>query len=134
MTSRDGTDLRGRLGSQVVVALRMLLALAVLCGLACDELRATVQERAAAYRRVNGLAQAAKVAVDAVTASGSGLDPHISVANARLQAPRVARELGLPLAEVVRLVERHTEDHLLGEPAVNVLQLNLAVRELDATR
>jgi potassium-transporting ATPase KdpC subunit len=69
-----------------------------------------------------------------VTASGSGLDPHISVANARLQAPRVARELGLPLAEVVRLVERHTEHHLLGEPAINVLRLNLAARDLEATR
>ena len=59
------------------------------------DLLAAVKERVADYREENGLAKDAKVPVDAVTASGSGLDPHISIANARLQAPRVARERDL---------------------------------------
>jgi K+-transporting ATPase ATPase C chain len=67
---------------------------------------------------------------DAVTASGSGLDPDISTAYARLQAPRVARVRGLPIAQVTTLVKKYTSDRTLGfigEPAVNVLQLNLAL-------
>lgn len=70
---------------------------------------------------------------DAVTASGSGLDPDISVAYADLQAPRVARDRDLPLAAVMRLVEKYTSGRSLGfmgEPAVNVLQLNLALDQL----
>jgi K+-transporting ATPase ATPase C chain len=94
-----------------------------------DLLRA-VGERATAYRELNGLAADAKVPVDAVTASASGLDPHISVANARLQAPRVARERGLSSERVEALVDAHTQPRslgLLGEKAVNVLELNLAL-------
>ena len=72
----------------------------------------------------------APVPVDLVTASGSGLDPDISPAAARYQAPRVARERGLPLGEVNALIDRQTQQPLwglLGEPRVNVLQLNLAL-------
>lgn len=72
----------------------------------------------------------AVVPADAVTASGSGLDPHISPAYAELQAPRVARERGLPLERVRRLIEENTAGRSLGfmgEPGVNVLQLNLAL-------
>ncbi len=71
--------------------------------------------------------------VDAVTASGSGLDPHISIANARLQAARVADERGISVATVNRLIDDHTTDRafgILGEKAVNVLELNLALDEV----
>ena len=94
------------------------------------ELLDTVAERVTAYRTVNGLAEDATVPVDAVTASGSGLDPQISVANARLQAARVADARGLSVAEVDALIDEHTQGRslgFLGEPGVNVLQLNLAL-------
>lgn len=68
------------------------------------------------------------IPADAVTASGSGLDPHISPSNARAQAARVARANGVPLQEVQQLIDRHTEGRFLGvfgEPRVNVLALNL---------
>jgi potassium-transporting ATPase KdpC subunit len=94
------------------------------------DLLAAVRQRVADYRKENGLASTAKVPVDAVTASGSGLDPHISIANARLQAPRVARVRRLPLAQVNKLIDDHTDGRslgFLGEPGVNVLELNVAL-------
>ncbi len=97
------------------------------------ELISSIHERAVDYRRLNGLPSDASVPVDAVTASASGLDPAISPENARLQALRVARVRSLPLARVLKLVEEHTEGRslgFLGEPAVNVLELNLALDKL----
>ena len=97
-----------------------------------EDLLATVEERIAEYRDVNGLADDALVPVDAVTASGSGVDPLISVANARLQAERVADERGLSTDEVLDLVDDHTTGRalgFLGETGVNVLELNMALDE-----
>jgi len=70
------------------------------------------------------------IPVDLVTASASGLDPHISVAAANYQAGRVARVRNLPLAQIQTLIEQHSEGRLLGfigEPRVNVFELNLAL-------
>jgi potassium-transporting ATPase KdpC subunit len=97
------------------------------------DLLQAVSDRVAAYREENGLSADALVPVDAVTASGSGLDPHISVANARLQIARVAQERGLDVSAVATLVKKYTDDRqflVLGEPGVNVVELNLA---LDST-
>jgi potassium-transporting ATPase KdpC subunit len=89
-----------------------------------------IRDLAAAYRLENGLAEDAPVPADAVTRSASGLDPHISPANAALQAARVAKSRGVT-EEVVRgLIRENTRGRqlgILGEPRVNVLQLNLAL-------
>jgi K+-transporting ATPase ATPase C chain len=93
---------------------------------------ATVADRVAAYRDANGLSDDVPVPVDAVTTSGSGLDPHISIANARIQSRRVAEARGVAVDEVLVLVEDNTEGRslgFLGESGVNVLELNL---DLDA--
>ena len=81
--------------------------------------------------------QTAVIPVDLVTASGSGLDPHISVAAAQWQAPRVARSRNLSDAQVGELIARHTDGRqlaVLGEPRVNVLELNLALDNLASAR
>lgn len=89
-----------------------------------------IKERVAAYRATNGMAETQEVPADAVTASASGLDPHVSPANAALQANRVARARNLPVEKVRELIEAHTDKPdlgILGEPRVNVLRLNLAL-------
>lgn len=98
------------------------------------DLLATVKERVATYRKENRLDRDTPVPVDAVTASGSGLDPHVSVANARLQAPRVAMTRSLDRSRVLDLIGRYTEGRslgFLGEEGVNVLRLNLALDKLE---
>jgi len=95
----------------------------------------TVPERTLGYRQLNNLDASVKVPVDAVTGSGSGLDPDISVANADLQAARVASARKLPVSTVMALVKRHTNNPqwgFLGETTVNVLDLNLALDALHA--
>ena len=90
----------------------------------------TVRQRVDDYRSENNLAPDAMVPADAVTASASGLDPHISVQNALLQAPRVAGARGLGEDIVLTQINLHTEGRdlgVLGEPRVNVLMLNLAL-------
>lgn len=97
-----------------------------------EQLLVDVEERVAAYRETNGLSGDVEVPVDAVTSSASGLDPHISIANAELQAPRVAEARGLDAEDVMALVDEHTDERaigILGEPGVNVLDLNLALDE-----
>lgn len=92
-------------------------------------LEAAVKARVEALRAADP-GNTAPVPVDLVTASASGLDPHISMAAARYQAPRVARERGLSVKDVQRLIEDHAEPtdlRVLGEPRVNVLKLNLAL-------
>jgi potassium-transporting ATPase KdpC subunit len=93
-----------------------------------------VRERVAAYRVENHLTPDIPIPADAVTASGSGLDPHISLKNAALQAPRVAAARGINPDRIERLIETCTESPdlgFLGEPRVNVLRLNL---DLDAVK
>jgi len=90
----------------------------------------TVADCAKASPTENGLPAGTPVPVDAVTASASGLDPAISVANADLQAPRVARARSMTVEQVLTLVKAHTAGRplgILGEPSVNVLELNLAL-------
>lgn len=92
-----------------------------------------VGEDAARIREENGLAPDAQLPVDAVTASASGLDPHISPAYAELQVPRVAGARGMTDEAVRKLVDKYTDGStlaVLGEPRVNVLLLNLALDRL----
>lgn len=98
-----------------------------------DETFVGFRELAQRYREENGLTEGTVIPADAATRSGSGLDPDISPANARLQAARVAKARGLGEERVQQLVAQHTSARFLGisgEPRVNVLQLNLALDAL----
>ena len=95
-----------------------------------DESFAGIKQLAATYRTENGLSPTAPLPADAVTRSASGLDPQISPENALLQAPRVAKSRGLSLDAVKDLIAQNTQNRafgVLGEPGVNVLELNLAL-------
>lgn len=99
-----------------------------------DESYAGIPQLAEAYRKENGLTKDAAVPADAVTRSASGLDPHISPENAALQVPRVAKARSMSEEQVRQILAQHTEGRqfgLLGEPRVNVVELNLA---LDAVK
>ena len=96
------------------------------------DLVAAIGDRAAAIEELDGV-DPAEIPADALTASASGLDPHISPEYARLQIARVAEARGLPLAQVRDLVESHVQSRdvgFLGEPTVNVLELNIALAAL----
>jgi len=100
-----------------------------------QKLNDTIKERLESYRKENGIKETDSVPADAVTASGSGLDPHISVRNAELQIPRVAKARGLREEQLRGLIEQHTDSRdlgVLGDPGVNVLTLNLALDSLAA--
>lgn len=95
-----------------------------------DESYVGVKQLAAAYRVENGLGADVVIPADAVTRSASGLDPHISVANARLQTSRVANARGMQLDEVRKLIEENTDARfvgIFGDPGVNVLLLNMSL-------
>jgi K+-transporting ATPase ATPase C chain len=97
-----------------------------------DESFAGIVQRVAAFREANGLGESVEIPADAVTASASGLDPHLSPATARLQVGRVAAARGVPEEEIRELVDDHTESAFLGfigQDRVNVLKLNLALDE-----
>jgi K+-transporting ATPase ATPase C chain len=98
-----------------------------------QKLKDAIQDRITAYRAENGLSETEAVPADAVTASGSGLDPHISLQNAELQIPRVVKARGVAEERVRELIRQNTNGRdfgVFGEPGVNVLQLNRALDQL----
>ena len=99
-------------------------------GATSQALHDAVKQRVADYRKANHLPDSQVVPADAVTASGSGLDPHISLKNARLQLPRVAKARGMSEDNLKKLVDHYTDGRdfgILGEPGVNIVKLNLAL-------
>jgi K+-transporting ATPase ATPase C chain len=95
-----------------------------------QKLNDSIAQNVASYRDQNGLGTNVEVPADAVTASGSGLDPHISVRNAELQVARVAKARGMDADKIRTLVKQNTDAAslgMLGDSGVNVLQLNLAL-------
>jgi K+-transporting ATPase ATPase C chain len=99
-------------------------------GATSQALHDAVQQRISDYRKANNLAADAPVPADAVEASGSGLDPHISIKNALLQLPRVAKARNMSEDDLKKLVDQYTDGRdfgILGEPGVNIVKLNLAL-------
>src|ERR1700722_8415808 len=99
-----------------------------------QKLNDAIKDRIADYRKKNNLKDSDPIPADAVTASGSGLDPHISLKNAELQVSRVAKARGLPIDKIKELIKQNTDAPdfgVLGDAGVNVLKLNLA---LDQTK
>jgi K+-transporting ATPase ATPase C chain len=99
-------------------------------GATSQALHDAVKQRVADYRKANGLSDSQLVPGDAVTASGSGLDPHISVKNALLQLPRVAKARSMSEDDLKKLVDQCTDGRdfgILGEPGVNIIKLNLTL-------
>lgn len=99
-------------------------------GATSQSLHDAVQQRISDYRKANNLPGSQPVPADAVTESASGLDPHISIQNALLQLPRVAKARAMNEADLKTLVDRYTDGRglgILGEPGVNVIKLNLAL-------
>jgi K+-transporting ATPase ATPase C chain len=93
-------------------------------------LRDAVKQRVADYRKANNLPDTQPVPADAVEASGSGLDPHISLKNAALQLPRVAKARNMSEDDLKKLVNQYTDGPdlgIFGEPGVNIIKLNLAL-------
>jgi K+-transporting ATPase ATPase C chain len=99
-------------------------------GALSQTLHDNVKQRVADYRKANNLGDTQLVPADAVTASGSGLDPHISVKNALIQLPRVAKARGMSEGDVKALMEKYTDGPdlgILGDAGVNIVKLNLAL-------
>jgi K+-transporting ATPase ATPase C chain len=99
-------------------------------GATSQALHDAVQQRVTDYRKANNLPDTQLVPADAVTASGSGLDPHISVKNALIQLPRVAKARNMSEDDLKKLVDLYTDGRdfgILGEPGVNIVKLNLAL-------
>jgi potassium-transporting ATPase KdpC subunit len=95
-----------------------------------QSLHDAVKQRVADYRKANDLPDTQLVPADAVEASASGLDPHISIKNALLQLPRVAKARGMSEDDLKQLVAKYTDGRdfgILGDPGVNVVKLNLAL-------
>ncbi|MHB8277267.1 MAG: K(+)-transporting ATPase subunit C [Candidatus Humimicrobiaceae bacterium] len=98
-----------------------------------EDFISAVKERISNLRKENNLEDYIKIPSDAVTSSGSGLDPDISVDNAILQADRIAKKRNIPVSEINDLIRQNTEKRMLGflgEPKVNVLKLNLLLDNL----
>ena len=99
-------------------------------GATSQALHDAVKQRVADYRKANNLPDGQPVPADAVTASGSGLDPHISIKNALFQLPRVAKARSMNEDDLKKLVDQYTDGRdfgILGEPGVNIVKLNLAL-------
>jgi K+-transporting ATPase ATPase C chain len=99
-------------------------------GSTSQALHDAVKQRVSDYRKANNLPDSQLVPADAVTASGSGLDPHISIKNALLQLPRVAKARAMSEDDLKKMVDLYTDGRdfgILGEPGVNIVKLNLAL-------